>query len=293
VQNQPNNNMNTKSVFERGLLAGLMTLVSCLLPTAQAGTEPAVEPISSAPSPTWKWGISADYMYRDVDREEDYLSFPFDWHVEYKDFDGDLWGFSAFLTPPMLCGATFDFSYRTGDLDGRFENYSIDPRQTFGRGPFEGDADFDRDEYVIGLTVPCQALNWLYARLEWFQFDEDGDWNYDGGGVEEQEYTLWGISAGVGAAQEYPLGSSGATLGLNAFLGLVYFDFEHDEVGFETTDWDDWGFMGRVGARVSYPIQQSLDVFLGCGYEYIQTDSGDMDMTNQGVFVNLGLKGEF
>jgi hypothetical protein len=59
------------------------------------------------------------------------------------------------------------------------------------------------------------------------------------------------------------------------------------------TDWDDWGFLGRAGARISYPLQSQLDVFLGCGYEYLQTDGGDLDMTNQGIFVNLGVKGEF
>jgi hypothetical protein len=89
------------------------------------------------------------------------------------------------------------------------------------------------------------------------------------------------------------MGNTGATLDLNAFLGLVYFDFEHEEVGGPTTDWDDWGFLGRVGARICYPIQESLDVFLGCGYEYLQTDDGSLDMDNQGLFVNLGIKGEF
>jgi hypothetical protein len=271
-----------------------MLAVAFLTPAALAGPAQMTEPMTPAPSPTWLWGISADYMYRDVDREEDYLSAPYDWHVDYDDFDGNLWGFSAFVTPPFLWNTTIDFSYRTGDLEGRFENYSLDPRDREFGNIYQGDADFDRDEYVIGLTCPCPAVGWLYARAEWFYYDEDGQWVYDLGGIENQEYTLWGISAGVGAAQEYPLGNSGATLDLNAFLGLVYFDFEHEEVasGAET-DWDDWGFLGRVGARISYPLQNQLDVFLGCGYEYLQTDSGDLDMSNQGIFVNLGLKGEF
>jgi hypothetical protein len=265
-----------------------------LAPMALAGPASVTEPMMTpAASPTWKWGISADYMNREVEREEDYLSAPFDWHIEYDDFDGDLWGFSAFLTPPVLWNTTIDFSYRTGDLNGRFENYSLDPRDPDFGNIYQGDADFDRDEYVIGLTCPCPALGWLHARAEWFYYDEDGEWVYDLGGIEKQEYTLWGISAGIGAAQEYPLGNSGATLDLNAFLGLVYFDFEHEEVGSETTDWDDWGFLGRVGARISYPLQEQLDVFLGCGYEYLDTDSGDLEMNNQGIFVNLGLKGEF
>ncbi len=291
--------MNPKSLLRNAVLTGLPLLGgiimagACLSPLAHAGPAPAAEPMTPGPAPAWKWGISADYMYRSVDREEDYLSSPFFWHVDYDDFDGDLWGFSAFLTPPNLWDTTIDIAYRSGDLNGNFTNYSIDPRQTAGRGPFQGNADFDRDEYVIGLSCPCPALGWLYARVEWFRFDEDGSWIYNGGGIEEQEYTLWGISAGVGAEQAYPLGNTGATLDLNAFAGLVYFDFEHDEVGFETTEWDGWGFLGRVGARISYPLQEQLDVFLGCGYEYLQTDDGGLEMSNQGLFVNLGLKGDF
>jgi len=285
--------MNTISVFERGLPAGLMLLITCLVPAVQAGTEPAVEAISPTPGPTWKWGISADYMFRDVDREEDYWSGDELWNVEYKDYDGDLWGFTAFVTPPCPMNITLDFAYRSGDMDGKFTNYSLDPNPQDPNTYRDERASFDRDEYVVGLTWPCPALGWLYARAEWFRFEEDGDWKYGDGTVEEQEYTLWGIAAGVGAQQEYPLGASGMMLDLNAFLGLVYFDFEHEEVDGPTTDWDDWGFLGRVGARISYPIQEQLDVFLGCGYEYLQTDDGDLDMNNQGVFVNLGLKGEF
>lgn len=286
--------MNSKSTTDT-LLAGLpvigMTMMAAafLSPRADAG-QPAM---AETTSPTWKWGISADYMNRSVDREEDYLSDPYDWHVDYDDFDGDLWGFTAFVTPPCLLDMTIDFSYRTGDLDGSFENYSIDPDQIRGRGPYEGSANFDRDEYVVGLTYPFPNLEWLYARAEWFSFDEEGEWNYDDGDVEKQEYDLWGISAGLGAKYGMPLGNTGASLDLNAFAGLVYFDFEHEEVGYETTDWNDWGFLGRVSARISYPIMSNLDVFLGCGYEYLQTDSDDMDMNNQGLFVNLGLKGEF
>jgi len=306
-QTQPNPRKNkimkTLSVSECRMLAGLasagaaLIAATCLVTTAQAGPAPAVEAITPAPAPTWKWGVSADYMYRDVDREEDYLS-PGEfademWNVDYDDFDGDLWGFTAFVIPPCFFDIMFDFSYRTGDLEGDFENYSLVPNSAFG-GPFEGEADFDRDEYVIGITIPCPVQDWLFARLEYFNFQEDGDWNYDDGDVESQEYTLWGVSAGVGAKQSYPLGGGGAMLDLNAFLGLVYFDFEHEEkASGAETDWNDWGFLGRVGARVSYPIQSQLDVFLGCGYEYLQTDDGDLEMTNQGLFVNLGLKGEF
>lgn len=285
------------------LSAGLSTmgtaiLAGALLSTgAIAGPAPIME--TMAPAPTWQWGLSLDYMYRDVDREEDYLSpgefFPDEmWHVDYDDFDGDLWGFSAFVIPPGFFDIMFDFSYRTGDLEGDFKNYSLAPQLNGFGGPFEGKADFDRDEYVVGMSVPCQSLPWLYARLEYFNFQEDGEWRYDDGDVEKQDYTLWGITGGLGAKHEMPLGNTGATLDLNAFLGLVYFDFEHEEVASGAdTDWEDWGFLGRVGARVSYPIQDRLDVFLGCGYEYLQTDDGDLDMTNQGVFVNLGIKGEF
>jgi hypothetical protein len=295
-----------KSILAKNkyLLAGLPAIGATILagaflsPQAEAGPAPMME--TPAPAPTWKWGISADYMWRDVDRTEDYWSGDELWTVDYDDFSGDLWGGTIFVTPPCFWDIMIDFSYRTGDLNGDFENRSLEPVNGGSvspgfDGPYEGHADFDRDEYVVGLTYPFPSLDWLYARLEYFNFQEDGDWNYDDGDVESQEYTLWGITGGLGARYAYPLGSSGAMLDLNAFLGLVYFDFEHEETddGGATTDWDDWGFLGRVGARVSYPIQTNLDVFLGCGYEYIDTDSDGLDMTTQGVFVNLGLKGEF
>ena len=289
--------MHSIPMNKTALLAGLPAIAATMLggaflfPLADAGQAP-METMTPAPSPTWKWGVSADYMYRSVDREEDYISAPEIWHVDYDDFDGDLWGGSIFVTPPCFWDVMIDFSYRTGDLDGNFTNYSLEAESEFG-GPYDGKARFDRDEYVVGLTYPFPNMDWLYARLEYFNFQEDGEWDYGGGEIEKQEYTLWGITGGLGAKYGYPLGNSGAMLDLNAFLGLVYFDFEHKEVGFETTGWDDWGFLGRAGARVSYPLQSNLDVFLGCGYEYIQTDSDNLDMTNQGIFVNLGLKGEF
>lgn len=266
---------------------------SFLLPTANAGTAPMMDTMTAAPSPTWKWGLSVDYMYRDVDRSQDYLSAPYDWHVDYDDFNGDLWGGTIFVTPPCFADLTIDFSYRTGDLNGIFRNHSLDPQDPDFGTVYEGDARFDRDEYVVGLTYPCPSPGWLYVRAEYFNFQEDGTWDYGGGETEDQSYTLWGIATGVGARQGYPLGGSGAILDLNAFVGLVYFDSEHEETGYATTSWDGWGFLVRAGARVSYPIQTNLDVFLGCGYEYLQTDDGSLDMTNQGLFVNLGLKGEF
>lgn len=290
--------MHSISTSKNALVAGLPVMGAAILAGAflsihaDAGPAPMTEMMTPAPSPTWKWGVSADYMYRSVDREEDYISFPELWHVDYDDFDGDLWGGTIFVTPPCFWDIMIDFSYRTGDLDGSFTNYSLETDSEFG-GPYTGHASFDRDEYVVGLTYPFPNMDWLYARLEYFNFQEDGEWDYGEGEIERQEYTLWGITGGLGAKYGYPLGNSGAMLDLNAFLGLVYFDFEHDEVGFMTTSWDGWGFLGRAGARISYPIQDQLDVFLGCGYEYLQTDDGSLDMNNQGLFVNLGLKGEF
>ena len=305
-----------KSILAKNkyLLAGLPALGATILagaflsPLAEAGPAPMME--TPAPAPTWKWGISADYMWRDVDLNEDYKS-PFedfdngsefdgpstdDWNVDYDDFNGDLWGFSAFVVPPCFWDIMIDFSYRTGDLDGDFRNHTVAKGLDGGYldGPYEGKANFDRDEYVVGLTYPIPTIDWLYARVEYFNHQMDGKWKYDDGDVEKQDYTLWGISGGAGANYGMPLGGSGLMLDLNAFAGLVYFDFEHKEVASGAkTDWSDWGFLGRVGARVSYPIQSQLDVFLGTGYEYLLTDSDDLDMTTQGVFVNLGLKGEF
>jgi hypothetical protein len=260
----------------------------------QAGPVESAGAMQTESTPRWIWGLSADYMFRSVDREEDYLSGVELWNVKYGDLDGDLWGFTAFVTPPSFLNMTVDFSYRTGDLDGKFTNYSLDPNPQDPNTYTNETVTMDRDEYVLGLTLPCPALDWIYARAEWFLFDEEADWIYRGGGIEQQEYSLWGLSAGVGAQHGIPLGNSGAMLDLNAFAGLVYFDFEHEEVASgATSSWDGFGFLGRVGARVSYPIQDQLDVFLGCGYEYLQTDDGSLDMSNDGLFVNVGLKGEF
>jgi hypothetical protein len=273
-------------------MGGAMLAVAMFAGQAQAGQSQATTTAEPAPS-AWTWGISADYMFRDVDRTEDYWSGTELWHVSYDDFDGDLWGFTAFVSPPNFLNMTIDFSYRTGDLDGTFTNYSLAPNP-LDPGTYTGKASFDRDEYVVGLTYPFPNLEWLYLRAEWFQFDEEGDWNYGGGSKESQDYTLWGISTGLGAKYGIPLGNTGANLDLNAFAGLVYFDFEHEEVaGSLTTDWDDWGFLGRIGARVSYPLHDRISVFLGGGYEYLDTGDGSLDMENQGVFVNLGLMGEF
>lgn len=275
-------------------ITGMMLVTSLMTAPVRAGvSEPAPMMESAAPA-VWMWGVSADYMYRNVDRSEDYLSAPFDWHVDYSDFDGDLWGFAAFATFPSLWNITFDFAYRTGDLDGRFTNYSLDRQDPDFGNIYTGTASFDRDEYVFGLTWPCPTIEWLFARVEWFRFEEDGDWIYGGGFVESQEYRLWGLSAGLGARHGMPLGDTGATLELSAYAGLVYFDFEHKEVASGAqTEWEDWGFHARIGARVSYPIHDRLAVFLGTGYEYLVTDDGSLDMTNDGVFVNLGLRGEF
>lgn len=268
----------------------IIMAVALLAPGLNAGPAPATE----ATAPEWKWGVSLDYMYREVDREEDYLSAPYDWHVKYDNLDGDLWGFTAFVTPPCFLNTMIDFSYRTGNLDGDFTNYSLDPRDRDFGNTYKGQASFDRDEFEAGLTYPFPNLDWLYARAEWFRYDEDGDWNYGGGSVEAQKYTLWGVSSGLGAKYGFPLGNTGARLDFNGFAGLVYFDFEHEEVGGAAkTHWNDWGFLGRAAARISYPILKRTDVFLGVGYEYLQTNDSRLDMTNQGLFANLGIKGEF
>lgn len=291
--------MNSKSTMNRAPLAGIPVIGATILAAAltssrvEAGQPAMMETMPPAESPAWKWGISADYMYRSVDRSEDYFSGPELWHVDYDDFDGDLWGFSAFITPPRVFGMTLDFSYRTGDLDGSFTNYSLAPNPLDPFTYANERASFDRNEYEVGLTYPFPGLDWLYARAEWFQYDEEGEWTYSDGTIEAQDYNLWGITAGLGAKYGMPLGNSRFTLDLNAFAGLVYFESEHEEIGGPTTSWDGWGFKGRLGARLSYPIVDRLDVFLGSGYEYLDTSDGSLDMENQGLFVNLGIKGEF
>lgn len=305
---------------KKSLLAGLPAIAASMLtgalltPQTDAGVAPIME--TPPPAPTWKWGLSGGYLYRDVDLTEDYKSpadsividdeypdngYPSngfesdysqsdDWKIDYDDFTGDLWGVSAFLVPPGFFDVMIDFSYYTGDLDGDFKNH---PRG-FSDESYTGRAEFDRDEYVVGLTYPWPTLDWLYARVEYFNYKMDGKWKYDDGDVEKQDYLMWGISGGLGAIYEVPIGSTGATIDFHAFAGLVYFDFKHTELASTAkTKWNDWGFLGRLGTRVSYPVHNQIDVFLGCNYEYLDTDSDGLDMSNQGLFVNLGLKGEF
>lgn len=275
--------------FRTALLAAGVMLAS---PAFAGPAPPMIEPEPVAPCGDWEWGISADYMFRMVDRSENYQSPPELWFVDYDDYEADLYGFTVFITPPNLWNTTFDFSYRSGDIQGTFMNYSLDPRP-IDPGTYIGRADFDRDEFELGATVPCPMLEWIFGRLELFHYSEDGIWDYGGGYFEPQEYRQWGATLGVGAAHTFPLGGSGVTLDLAAFLGLVYFDLEHKEVfSGVTTSWDGFGFKASADARLNVPVSDCLSVFTGVGYEYLQTDDGSLESDTQGVLISRGLRGE-
>ena len=269
-----------------------LLIAGAMLSPLQAGQPDVMVPMQTVEH-QWKWGISFDYLYRDIDRNENYLSPPELWNVDYDGFTGDLWGFSVFVEPPCFMNATIDFSYHTGDMDGTFRNYSLDP-DPFDDGVYTGLASFDRDEYELGMTIPFQSVGWLFGRIEGFYYTEDGTWDYGGGFFEPQEYDMWGVTVGLGAGESFPLGSGGITLDLAIFLGLVYFDMEHKEVlSGAVTSWSDWGFKGSADARLNFPINQSVAIYTGVGYEYILTDSGSLDQTLQGFLASLGISGEF
>jgi len=278
----------------RSIRRGVMAFATLLAPVAIAGPYmPAPAPIIESDEPSWTVGVSFDYTYRFLNRTENYRSGPELWFVDYDDFDGDLWGFSLFVTPPCVGGATVDFTYRTGDLEGRFFNFSLDPNP-IDPTRYTGRASFDRDEYELGLSVPFPGVPWLFGRVEGFRHEEEGDWDYGGGFFEAQEYELWGINAGLGASHTYPLGFAGASLSLNAFLGLVYFDFQHTELTTPVdTNWDGWGFKGSIDARFTVPVGDHVGVFVGTGYEYLLTDDGSLEMDTQGLLVSLGLQGQW
>jgi|GEM_PF-6591376 len=261
---------------------------------AFAGTPKMV--IEPAPAPgcgDWEWGISFDYVWREIDRSENYLSPPELWYVDYDDYEADLWGGTIWITPPNLGNTTFDFSYRQGDIEGTFRNYSLDPNPIDPLS-YTGRADFDREEIELGATVPCPYVEWLYGRIEVFRHQEDGVWDYGGGFFEPQEYDMWGAIVGLGAGNSYPLGGGGITLDLGVFLGLVYFDLEHKEVlSGAKTSWDGFGWKGSAHTRLNFPVSECYAIYTGIGYEYMETEDGALDQSTQGVLVNLGLRGRF
>lgn len=275
-----------------GAAALLVTGMLLSVPALAGDTKMVIAPAPAPGCGDWEWGISADYMWREVDRNENYFSGPELWYVDYDDYKADLWGGTIWVTPPCLANTTFDFSYRQGDIAGTFMNYSLEPNSK-DSGTYVGRADFDREEIEFGATIPCPYLQWLYGRVEVFRHEEDGVWDYGDGYFEAQEYKMWGAIVGVGAGNSIPLGGGGISLDLGAFLGLVYFDLEHEEVGGPTTSWDGFGWKGSVYSRINFPISECYAIYTGVGYEYMQTDDGSLDMSTQGLLVNLGIRGKF
>ena len=76
--------------------------------------------------------------------------------------------------------------------------------------------EFDRDEWEMGADV--LILDAVYGRLSYSTYEMDGDWVYDDGTIEPQEYTYDAYTIGVGFRQDYPLD----------YLAQVFFDEPHD-----------------------------------------------------------------
>jgi len=277
-----------------GLLAAgmLNTGVAIGGPVGESGI-PA--PVSESVGDWVTLGVGFIGSYTGFSLEEEYLSGPAVvgaggtalWKADYDEPDGWLYGIMGSATFPNFRNATLDARYQTGELDGGFRIVPL-----AGGNPFSGEADIDRDLWEVGVTVPI--FEWIYARAEYFNQQDDVDWNYSGGGVEMQEYQLHALRFGLGARQDVPVGATGFTVTLDAFAGAVYFDLEHEEKTVPvTTDWQGWGYVLRGGASTSYPLNDQFSAVGGVAFEWMDLSDDGLDFENWMLDLMLGISGKF
>jgi len=241
--------------------------------------------------------ISAEYNSTNLESTDQYLSGAGgdeDWRAVH-DLDGDLHGFSINIRPPAL-GKRFsmDFTYLTGDLEGTFNTREISPTP---EGPYSGKVRFDRDEYQLGFNI--FILNAVYARLEYYTFEMDGDWVYnDGSPNEPQKYELDAYNLGVGFIQDYffknPDSEFKRYFGLlvDVFAGCSIMDFEHTEkLTGASVETDDIGYKLRAALLATYKIgnKSRSRFFAGIGYTYKHNSDTNFDLTEDGFFSKLGI----
>lgn len=210
-----------------------------------------------------------------------------EWKEDYDDTSGWLNGISAEIVLPDFWNASIDVQFLTGELDGDF---TISPVGSPMR--FKGNADVDRDIFELGASVPF--YDWFYARAEYFNHQDDTTWKYSDGSVEKQEYMFQGVRAGVGAKQDFELGSTGLVLTVDGFVGGVYFDGEHKEKTVNATkDWEGWGYILRTGAQLAYPLSEQFSIVGETSYEFMHLSDDELDLNVHGFNMKLGVSGSF
>ncbi len=215
-----------------------------------------------------------------------------DWRASH-DLDGTIYGMSLRASPPLLGNMfTVFLSYANGTLDGDFNTREVSP---FPEGPYHGRVSYDRDEFEVGVDV--QILNAVYGRLAYSRYEMDGDWRYFGGfdPREPQEYQFEAFELGVGFRQDFvSCYSPRLSFGVDAYLAVLFFDYEHKEVdGGRTADSDGAGFKGRLEANAKYALTDHTRAVVGVGYLYQSLDDDGIDLTDDGLFIRLGVEASF
>jgi len=206
------------------------------------------------------------------------------WKGEIEDTEGWIYGFEAGTVIPALNHAVVDFRYQTGELDGDFRTWPLSGGPTFG-----ADLDIDREVWELGVTYPLPFVSFAYGRVEYFHQKDEATLDYGGGYIERQDYEWQGVRAGLGAEAALPLGNSPATLDLDVFGGIVFWDYEvHEKTVDAKTDFDGIGFVVRGGARIAYPLSEQISATGGVQYEWMTTNDGpDLDNFNLGLHLGI------
>ena len=240
--------------------------------------------------------IAFRFEKAELESTDNYLSGPAgteEWKARH-DVDGNLYGVSIRFEPSIWNKRVrFDAKVLTGELDGSFKTQEVSPTP---EGPYSGSVEFDRDEWELGVDV--YILNAVYARLQYSGFTMDGDWEYSGGFPDEpQEYKYDAYTAGLGFRRLYRSHKqSKFGLGVHAFAGLTFFEYEHTEKTVDAkVEFDDIGheLSAELIGTYDLPIGEKAMVFLGLGYTYVSTDDDDLDLTQEAITSRLGIRVAF
>lgn len=242
-------------------------------------------------TPQWQFGLSGLYQNLQAESVDEYFSGPLgdeDWRVEH-DLDGDFGGFTLAASPPILGNKiTAYLTYLTGDLEGSFSTQEISPTP---EGPYPGEVSFDREFWEFGADI--LILNAVYGRVAYTTYTMDGVWDYGDPFVEPQKYDFEALEIGAGFRQDFTSAwSSQCTVGIDAYVGLQFFEHEHTEVETAAVAKSEGvGVHARVEANVKYKVRSltGASVVVGVGYDYQNLDDDGVDLTNEGFFARLGI----
>lgn len=236
----------------------------------------------------WIWHVSTEAQFANLESTDSYFSGDGteDW-ISRHDLDGTMYGATLSGSPPVL-GNMFRvfFTHRQGDLDGGFNTREVMP---FPEGPYPGSVSFDRDEFALGIDI--QILNAVYGRIAYSSHEMTGDWKYSDSPDEPQEYEFEALEVGVGFRQDFESAfDPRLTFGVDAYLAVQFFDYEHTEIdGGASADTSGTGFKGMLEANAKYLVADHAWAVLGVGYAYQNNDEDDLDLTNDGFLVRIGL----